>query len=77
MLGVGANIIECAGVAIVGVDTADLSSIASCGAFDVYVALALAGALFEKGQQLQVSSDMLISWECGVRNGLLTFPHDQ
>lgn len=72
MRSVGADVLERACVAIVGVDAADLSTIASCGALDVNVALALAGALFEEGQQLKVSRHV-DQVGTGVAMGFLRF----
>lgn len=63
MRSVGADVLKGASVAIVRVDAADLSSLASGGALDVDIALALAGALFGNGQQLQGSSDTPLGTE--------------
>lgn len=48
---VGADILKRASIAVVGVDAADLSTVVSCGALDINVALALARALFQKEKQ--------------------------
>lgn len=48
---VGADVLERASIAVVGVDAADLSTVVSCGALDIDVALALARALFQKEKE--------------------------
>lgn len=75
---VGADILERASITVVGVDAADLSTVASCGALDIDVALALARALIQKKEKklaIEVNSDTVVGTE--GRNGLLTFPHDR